>query len=292
MTPFAQHSVDEAIRIRMRISELLLDRESTGAEETGIFSPDEHDTVLKYCVGAKVKHLLRTSAPGTATDHFHRLHTDLLDSHLSVTPPSVDHHTAQSLNLTSPHIDVRSVAALPLGLGGHGLLPFSHHPPPLATSNSSSTSPNPSDFVATHHHAACSYASCWSASWSLKRAWVPLIREENLTSLSDLIITTSPPYPPFKIKIQVRDAWLKINTASARLKLHPERKHLPTHHRRPSYYDVILMGRMNLYPGCHLPRKPPQARHPPTVHAFSFLQIFSTNRTINLQRESSPLSQL
>ena len=287
MTPFAQHSVDEAIRIRMRISELLLDRESTGAEETGIFSPDEHDTVLKYCVGAKVKHLLRTSAPGTATDHFHRLHTDLLDSHLSVTPPSVDHHTAQSLNLTSPHIDVRSVAALPLGLGGHGLLPFSHHPPPLATSNSSSTSPNPSDFVATHHHAACSYASCWSASWSLIRAWVPLIREENLPSLSDLITSTS-----FKIKIQIRDAWLKINTASARLKLHPERKHLPTHHRRPSYYDVILMGRVNLYPGCHLPRKPPQARHPPTVHAFSFLQIFSTNRTINLQRESSPLSQL
>ena len=287
MTPFAQHSVDEAIRIRMRISELLLDRESTGAEETGIFSPDEHDTVLKYCVGAKVKHLLRTSAPGTATDHFHRLHTDLLDSHLSVTPPSVDHHTAQSLNLTSPHIDVRSVAALPLGLGGHGLLPFSHHPPPLATSNSSSTSPNPSDFVATHHHAACSYASCWSASWSLIRAWVPLIREENLPSLSDLITSTS-----FKIKIQIRDAWLKINTASARLKLHPERKHLPTHHRRPSYYDVILMGRMNLYPGCHLPRKPPQAPHPPTVHAFSFLQIFSTNRTINLQRESSPLSQL
>jgi len=287
MTPFAQHSVDEAIRIRMRISELLLDRESTGAEETGIFSPDEHDTVLKYCVGAKVKHLLRTSAPGTATDHFHRLHTDLLDSHLSVTPPSVDHHTAQSFNLTSPHIDVRSVAALPLGLGGHGLLPFSHHPPPLATSNSSSTSPNPSDFVATHHHAACSYASCWSASWSLIRAWVPLIREENLPSLSDLITSTS-----FKIKIQIRDAWLKINTASARLKLHPERKHLPTHHRRPSYYDVILMGRVNLYPGCHLPRKPPQARHPPTVHAFSFLQIFSTNRTINLQRESSPLSQL
>ena len=287
MTPFAQHSVDEAIGIRMRISDLLLDRESTGAEETGIFSPDEHDTVLKYCVGAKVKHLLRTSAPGTATDHFHRLHTDLLDSHLSVTPPSVDHHTAQSLNLTSPHIDVRSVAALPLGLGGHGLLPFSHHPPPLATSNSSSTSPNPSDFVATHHHAACSYASCWSASWSLIRAWVPLIREENLPSLSDLITSTS-----FKIKIQIRDAWLKINTASARLKLHPERKHLPTHHRRPSYYDVILMGRVNLYPGCHLPRKPPQARHPPTVHAFSFLQIFSTNRTINLQRESSPLSQL
>ena len=83
---FAQHSVDEAIRVRMLISELLLllDRES---EETGIFSLDEYDTVLRYCVGAKVKHLLHTFSPGIATDHFPRLHTDLLDScHLNVTP--------------------------------------------------------------------------------------------------------------------------------------------------------------------------------------------------------------
>ena len=269
----------------MRISELLLDRESTGAEETGIFSPDEHDTVLKYCVGAKVKHLLRTSAPGTATDHFHRLHTDLLDSHLSVTPPSVDHHTAQSFNLTSPHIDVRSVAALPLGLGGHGLLPFSHHPPPLATSNSSSTSPNPSDFVATHHHAACSYASCWSASWSLIRAWVPLIREENLPSLSDLITSTS-----FKIKIQIRDAWLKINTASARLKLHPERKHLPTHHRVPSYFDPLLDGENEPMP--EMPPTPQTPSGPSSPNRPCLLIPPNLLNYINLPNESSPLSQL
>ena len=77
ITTFAQHSVDEAIRVRMLISELLLllDRES---EETGIFSLDEYDTVLRYCVGAKVKHLLHTFSPGIATDHFPRLHTDLL----------------------------------------------------------------------------------------------------------------------------------------------------------------------------------------------------------------------
>ena len=80
MTSFAQHSVDEAIRIRMLISEFLLDRESTGAEETGIFSPDEHDTVVRYYVGAKVKHLLRNLPQGTAADHFHRLHTDLLNA--------------------------------------------------------------------------------------------------------------------------------------------------------------------------------------------------------------------
>ena len=34
---FAQHAVDEAIRFHMLISELLLDRDSTGADETRIF---------------------------------------------------------------------------------------------------------------------------------------------------------------------------------------------------------------------------------------------------------------
>ena len=239
ITTFAQHSVDEAIRVRMLISELLLDRDSTGAEGTGVFSPDEHDTLLRYCVGAKVKHRLRTLPPGTAADYFHRLHSDLLDSHLNVTPPSVDHHTAQFFNLASPHFDVRSVAALPLGLGGHSFVPFSQHPPPpLATSNSSPTSLDSSDLATSHHHAAF-YAS-WSGAWSLIRAWVPLLRNENLPSLSDLITSSSPPYPPFKI--QIRDTWLKINAAPARLKLHPGRKHLPTHHCLPSYFDPFLDG--------------------------------------------------
>ena len=218
MTTFAQRAVDEAIRIRKLISCLLMDRETTGADETGIFAPDEHDTILRFCVGAKVKHLLRTIPPGTAADAFHRFHNDLLDSHLNVSPPSVDqHHTAQTFQLTSPHLDARGVAALPLGLGGHGFTPLSHPPLPPSASNSSSTNPNSADFTATHHHGAF-YAS-WSASWSLIRAWVPLLRDENLPSLSDPINPNSPPY-----KTQIRDAWLRINASSARLKLHPERK--------------------------------------------------------------------
>jgi hypothetical protein len=124
---------------------------------------------------------------------------------------------------------------LPLGLGGHGLAPLSHPPLPPTASNSSSINPNPADFTATHHHGAF-YAS-WSASWSLIRAWVPLLREENLPSLSDPIISNSPPY-----KTQIRDAWLRIIASSARLKLHPERKHLPTHHRLPTYFDPLLDG--------------------------------------------------
>ena len=54
MTTFAQRAVDEAIRIRKLISCLLIDRETTGTDETGIFAPEEHDTILRYCVGAKV----------------------------------------------------------------------------------------------------------------------------------------------------------------------------------------------------------------------------------------------
>ena len=76
----------------------------------------------------------------------------------------------------------------------------------------------------------------------LIRAWVPLLREENHPSLSDLITTNSPTYPPFKT--QIRDAWLRINAASARLlQLHPsKRKHLPTHHRLPSFFHPLLDG--------------------------------------------------
>ena len=156
MTTCAQRAVDEAIRVRKLISGLLMDRESTGADKTGIFAPDEHDTILRFCVGAKVKHLLRNPPPGTAADAFHRLHNDLLDSHLNVSPPSVDHqhHTAQTFQLTSPHLDARGVAALPLRLGGQGSNPFSHPTLPPSASNPSSNTPNSADFTATHHHGA------------------------------------------------------------------------------------------------------------------------------------------
>jgi hypothetical protein len=83
---------------------------------------------LRYCVGAKVKHLLRTLPPGTAADEFHRLHTDLLDSHLNFSPPSVDHHTAQSFKLTSPHFDARGVAAFTTGFGRARTRPFQSPP--------------------------------------------------------------------------------------------------------------------------------------------------------------------
>ena len=112
---------------------------------------------------------------------------------------------------------------------------FSHPPPPPSTSNFSSTNPNSSNSTATHHHGAF-YAS-WSASWCLIRAWVPLLRDENLPSLSDPVTPNSPPY-----KSQIRDAWLRINASSARLKLHPGRKYLPAHHRLPTYFDPLLDG--------------------------------------------------
>ena len=116
-----------------------MDRDTSGADEAGIFAPGEHDIILRYCVveqSAKVKHLLRTLPPGTAADELHRLHTDLLNSHLNFSPPSVDHHTAQAYELSSPHFDARGVAALPLGLGGHGftlsVTPHHPHPPPTS----------------------------------------------------------------------------------------------------------------------------------------------------------------
>ena len=127
------------------------------------------------------------------------------------------------------------MAALPLGLGGHGFTPSSHPPLPATVSNASPTNPNSTDVTATHHHGAF-YASC-SAFWSLIRAWVPLLRDEFLPSLSDPITSDPPPY-----KTQIRDTWLRINASSARLKLHPGRKYLPAHHRLPTYFDPLLDG--------------------------------------------------
>ena len=49
VSTFAQRSIDEAIRVRKLISELLL--------QTGNFSPDEDGVLLRYCVGSKVEHL-------------------------------------------------------------------------------------------------------------------------------------------------------------------------------------------------------------------------------------------
>jgi len=59
-----------------------------------------------------------------------RLHSELLNSHLNICPQSVPHETALTFKLSSPHLDVRKLASLPLALGGHGLLPFTHEPLP------------------------------------------------------------------------------------------------------------------------------------------------------------------
>ena len=50
----------------------------------------------------------------------------------------------------------------------------------------------------------------------------------------------TPPQSGRPTKSQIRDAWLRINASSARLKLHPERKYLPAHHRLPTYFDALL----------------------------------------------------
>ena len=83
---FAERAIDEARRILKLISSLLLDRDSTGAPNTGISSPDEHNCLMRYTIRSKVTHLLRTLPPSTASQHSHVLHSELLDSHLNVDP--------------------------------------------------------------------------------------------------------------------------------------------------------------------------------------------------------------
>ena len=108
---FAEHKIGEARRVLKLITNLLLDRDSSGAPDTGIFSPDEHNILMRYTIRSKVSHLLRTLPPNTAAHHFDLLHSELLNAHLNVRPQfhSVSHESDQSFTLSSPHLDVRKV---------------------------------------------------------------------------------------------------------------------------------------------------------------------------------------
>ena len=64
---FAEHKIDEARRVLKLITDLLLDRDSSGASNTGVFSPDEHNILMRYTIRSKVSHLLRTLPPDTAS---------------------------------------------------------------------------------------------------------------------------------------------------------------------------------------------------------------------------------
>ena len=169
---FAEHKIDEARRVLKLIANLLLDRDSSGAPDTGIFSPDEHNILMRYTIRSKVSHLLRTLPPNTAAHHFDLLHSELLNAHLNVRPQfhSVSHESDQSFTLSSPHLDVRKVCSLPLALGGHGLLPFNLNPSPPQHS-SPPINHSQSDLALTYHHSA--FFASWSATWSLIRAWSP-----------------------------------------------------------------------------------------------------------------------
>ena len=44
---FAEQKIDEARRVLKLITDLLLDKESSGAPDTGVFSPDEHNILIR-----------------------------------------------------------------------------------------------------------------------------------------------------------------------------------------------------------------------------------------------------
>ena len=180
---------------------------------------------IRYTVRSKVSHLHRTLPPNTASQHFSRLHTDLLNNHLNICLQSVPHETALTFKLSSPHLDVRKLASLPLALGGHGFLPFSHERP---LPHSDSPTNQTADHTLTYHHA--SFYASWACTWSRIRAWVPPLRDESFPPVTN-VTPYSPPLPPFQA--QVIDTWLAINLASARLQSHPHRARLPSHYSIP-----------------------------------------------------------
>ena len=168
---------------------------------------------------------------------------------------------------------MRKLASLPLALGGHGLLPFSHKPP-----HHSDPPTNQSNLTLTYHHA--SFYASWSCTWSRIRAWVPPLRDETFPSVT---ITTpnSPPLPPFQA--QVIDSWLAINLASARLQSHPHRACLPSHYTIPSFFHPLLDGENMPSPDATNPpqstaNNPLFSKHPPRLIPPSLLNFQSPSQ--------------
>ena len=245
---FAERTIDETRRILKLITNLLLDRDSSGAPDTGIFSPDEHNILMRYTIRSKVSHLLRTLPPNTASQHFDLLHSELLNAHLNVCPQSVSHESDQSFTLSSPHLDVRKVCSLPLALGGHGLLPFNLNPSPRQHSNSPINHSQP-DLAFTHHHSA--FFASWSATWSLIRAWVPPLRGESFPSATDLA-PNSPPLPPYKAPGSPHVA-SDQRRLGRKLQHHPHRAVLPSHYKIPSFFHPLLDGENGPSPESPIP---------------------------------------
>ena len=138
---------------------------------------------------------MRTLPPNTASQHFDLLHSELLNSHLNnICPQSVSHEPALSFKLSSPHLDVRQLASLPLALGGHGFLPFSHNNPP----HHSNPPINQSDFALTYHHAP--FMHLGHAHGAVSELGFPLSETKpSLPSLSPLL--TRRLYPHSKLRL-------------------------------------------------------------------------------------------
>ena len=234
---FVKGSVDEAVRLRALLASLLLDRDAVGGESSGIFAPDTFDTVLRYCIAPRVTHLLRTLPPGVAASEFSRFHSDLLNYHLDVSPPSVSPEVARDFSLSSPHFEVRRVASLPLSLGGRGLSSPHRFDASGCTSDSLSS-------PASHHDAA--FYGSWAASWRLMCAWCPLLSP-------DLPSDHSAATLPFQA--QVLAAWARIHSTLTSVRDNPRFSKLPHHLTLPTIFDQILDG----------PTPPPEERLSPAI---------------------------
>ncbi len=53
---------------------------------TGRMAPDERDTLLRFCVWPRLRHLLRTLPPGTADDIFSAFDDTIAAARLAVVP--------------------------------------------------------------------------------------------------------------------------------------------------------------------------------------------------------------
>ena len=113
---FVRDSVSSASARATRLIPIL-DRLLLADSAEGCYAPDERDTLLRFCVWPRLRHLVRTLPPGSAADLFRAFDDAVATARLAIVP---------SAATPGGHIDPVALAELPGRFGGHGVMPLEH----------------------------------------------------------------------------------------------------------------------------------------------------------------------
>ena len=171
---------------------------------------DERDLLIRFCVWPRLRHLLRTVAPGLCHGTFTNFDLAIARARLAVLTPDSPH----------PHIDPVALSQLPGRFGGHGCM--SH----VATVPGEAS-----------YHDAAFYGS-FAAVWHYMRAWIPALYGRQLAHRG--------PDDGFAYQRHVADAFDRLVTAHRAVSLRPDHTDLlPAEARFPAVHSRLDDGRLS-----------------------------------------------